>query len=219
NGLLQLGGEKMSKSIGNLISISELIARKRTVAFRIAVLQSHYRVALTFTDEVLESGQRGLERIQAALDPERTSANSPALEPSLAEAHLTAMLTAMDQDFDTPRAMAEVFGLVRAINRSAGNAASGDALLAARATLSTMLEILGIDASLPTANDALSAAPFIDLLVSVRESLRSAKLWQLSDQIRDGLGELGITLADGPNGATWRSEETGQSPRETKINN
>ncbi|HRA46620.1 MAG TPA: cysteine--tRNA ligase, partial [Thermomicrobiales bacterium] len=68
NGLLQLGGEKMSKSIGNLISISELIARKRTVAFRIAVLQSHYRVALTFTDEVLESGQRGLERIQAALD-------------------------------------------------------------------------------------------------------------------------------------------------------
>ena len=206
NGLLQLGGEKMSKSIGNLVSIGELIAARRTVAFRVYVLQTHYRAPLTYTDEGLESAQRGLERIQSAMDPKHVATDPVALDPSLAGAAFAAFLTAMDNDFDTPGAMAEVFGLVRAINRSAGLAASTDAVNEARTTLEQMLDILGIDARGSAGESALAAAPFIELLLDVRKDLRTAKMWALSDQIRDGLKELGISIADGANGATWKQD-------------
>src|SRR4051794_5332985 len=206
NGLLQLGGEKMSKSIGNLVSIGELIAMNRTVAFRVYTLQTHYRTPLTFTLEGLEAAQRGLERIQAALDASHRATDAVPLEDSQAATGLDAFLTAMDNDFDTPGAMAEVFGLVRAINRSAGHSDSQATLESARATLRTMLDILGIDASGGARTDSLAAAPFIELLLKVRQTLREQKLWALSDEIRDGLSELGITIADGANGATWRQE-------------
>jgi cysteinyl-tRNA synthetase len=206
NGLLQLGGEKMSKSIGNLVSIGELIAARRTVAFRVYVLQTHYRTPLTYTDEGLESAQRGLERIQSAMDPAHTATDAVDLDPGKAQAAFAAFLSAMDNDFDTPGAMAEVFGLVRAINRSAGLATSEETVTEARATLQQMLAILGIDASDSVGGSALAAAPFIDLLLDVRKDLRTAKMWELSDRIRDGLTELGISIADGANGATWKQD-------------
>ncbi len=206
NGLLQLGGEKMSKSIGNLVSIGELIASRRTVAFRVYALQTHYRMQLTYTEEGLEAAQRGLERIQAAMNADHVATDAVALDAALAPTAFSAFLAAMDNDFDTPGAMAEVFGLVRAINRSSGHAGSETALADARATLQQMLDILGIDAATGTDDTALAAAPFIDLLLEIRKELRTAKMWNLSDQIRDGLKELGISIADGANGATWKQD-------------
>ena len=206
NGLLQLSGEKMSKSIGNLVSIGELIERNRTGAFRVYVLQSHYRAPLTFTDEGLEAAQRGLERIQTAMDASHVATSAVALDPSLARAAMESFEAAMDNDFDTPGAMAAIFGLVRALNRSAGHEGSTEALSTARQTLGVMLETLGIDSSPELSRAGREAAPFIDLLMQVRESLRSAKQWQLADQIRDELSKQGITIADGPDGATWRAE-------------
>ena len=206
NGLLQLGGEKMSKSIGNLVSIGELIASRRTVAFRVYALQTHYRMQLTYTEEGLEAAQRGLERIQAAMNEAHVATDAVALDTALAPAAFSAFLAAMDNDFDTPGAMAEVFGLVRAINRSSGHAGSETALADARATLQQMLDILGIDAASGTDDTALAAAPFIDLLLEIRKELRTAKMWNLSDQIRDGLKELGISIADGATGATWKQD-------------
>lgn len=206
NGLLQLGGEKMSKSIGNLVSVQELIDQKRTAAFRLLVLQSHYRAPLTFTEEGLDAAHRGLDRIRIALDEDTTASEPIALDATLADQTITAFEAAMDDDFDTPKAIAAIFNLARAINRSAGHIESVDHVQAARQTLRTLLDTLGIVPENDVDSDMMSAAPFIDLLLRVREQLRADKQWSAADAIRAGLSELGVSIADGPEGATWRKE-------------
>jgi cysteinyl-tRNA synthetase len=206
NGLLQLGGEKMSKSIGNLVAVDELIAQKRTAAFRVLVLQSHYRAPLTFTDDGLEAAQRGLDRIRAALNPAAIATDSVPLQPGIADETRAEFEAAMDDDFDTPKAMAAIFNLARAINRSAGNPDSAEALEASRQTLQSLLDVLGIAPDADEESEMIGAAPFIDLLLRIREQLRAGKHWAEADAIRNGLNELGIRIEDGPEGATWRQE-------------
>jgi cysteinyl-tRNA synthetase len=206
NGLLQLGGEKMSKSIGNLVTVEELIEQKRTAAFRLQVLQSHYRAPLTFTDEGLEAAHRGLERIRAALDVDAIASEPVSLDPDIAEKTCEIFQSAMDDDFDTPTAIAAIFNLARAINRSAGHSASTDSLDTARSTLQSLLDMLGIAPDADVDSDMLDAAPFIDLLLRIREQLRASKHWNEADSIRNGLSELGVTIADSPEGASWRKE-------------
>jgi cysteinyl-tRNA synthetase len=206
NGLLQLGGEKMSKSIGNLVTVEELIEQKRTAAFRLLVLQSHYRAPLTFTDEGLEAAHRGLERIRAALDVDAIASEPESLDPDIAEKTCEIFQSAMDNDFDTPTAIAALFNLARAINRSAGHSGSTVALDTARNTLQSLLDMLGIAPDADVDSDMLDAAPFIDLLLRIREQLRAGKHWNEADAIRDGLSELGVIIADSPEGASWRKE-------------
>lgn len=206
NGLLKLGGEKMSKSVGNLVTVEELIEQKRTAAFRMQVLQSHYRAPLTFTDEGLDSAHRGLDRIRAALATDATATEPIALDARIAGETIAIFEAAMDDDFDTPRAIAAIFNLARAINRSAGHGDSDSQVQAARQALRSLLDTLGIDPDADADNDVLAAAPFIDLLLRVREQLRADKQWSAADAIRNGLSELGVSIADGPEGATWRKE-------------
>jgi cysteinyl-tRNA synthetase len=209
NGLLQLGGDKMSKSIGNLVSVDELIKQRRTAAFRLMVLQSHYRAPLTFTDDGLESAHRGLDRVRAALDDSAVATDPVQLDAGIAEATRVDFERAMDNDFDTPAAIAAVFNLVRSIKRSTGHQESRDALVEARGVLRALLDILGIKPEADeVSGEAIAAAPFIDLLLRVRDELRAGKHWKEADAIRDGLSELGISIADGPEGATWRQEST-----------
>ena len=206
NGLLQLGGEKMSKSIGNLVPVEELIERRRTAAFRLLVLQSHYRAPLTYTDEGLEAAERGLDRIRAALNPAAVAADPAPLEPGTAAQTRADFEAAMDDDFDTPGAVAAIFNLARAINRSAGEVGSADTLVAARETLQGLLEVLGIDPDADADSAVMGAAPFVELLLQIRDQLRAGKHWVEADAIRNGLNELGIRIEDGPEGATWRKE-------------
>jgi cysteinyl-tRNA synthetase len=206
NGLLQLGGEKMSKSIGNLVPVEELIDRRRTAAFRLLVLQSHYRAPLTYTDEGLEAAERGLDRIRAALNPAAVAADPAPLEPGTAAQTRADFEAAMDDDFDTPGAVAAIFNLARTINRSAGDVGSADTLVAARETLQGLLEVLGIDPDADADSAVMGAAPFVELLLQIRDQLRAGKHWVEADAIRNGLNELGIRIEDGPEGATWRKE-------------
>ena len=196
----------MSKSIGNVIRIKDLIEGDKTQAFRLMVLQSHYRAPLTFTDEGLDAAHRGLDRIRAALNSDSVASDPVALGANIAAETRSVFEQAMDNDFDSPSAMAALFGLARAINRSAGHTSSADHLDEARETLRSLLDVLGIAPFADQADNALAAAPYIDLLLKVREDLRAAKLWKEADSIRAGLSELGITIADGPEGATWRQE-------------
>jgi cysteinyl-tRNA synthetase len=206
NGLLQLGGEKMSKSVGNLVSIEELIARRRVAAFRLQVLQSHYRAPLTFTDDGLESAHNGMDRFRAALDRTGAAADPVPFDFDVIEQTIVQFERAMDDDFDTPGAISALFGLARAVNRSAGHVNSGHELDMARLELRRLLEILGIRPELDDAESTFDGAQFVELLLQVRAKLRAAKRWQLADSIRTGLAELGITIADGPEGATWKRE-------------
>ncbi len=112
---------------------------------------------------------------------------------------------AMDDDFSTPQAIAALYDLARETNRARAEGAASDALSPAQATLRELAEVLGLTLKMPEAK-AASAAPFIELLISVRKDLRAARQFSLADKIRDDLAKLGVTLEDGAQGTTWKSE-------------
>jgi cysteinyl-tRNA synthetase len=201
NALLQLGGEKMSKSIGNLVNIREILDAGNGDAFRFYVLQTHYRHPLTFSQEGLESAGRGLERLQASVREVAEVSGEPS--DHVAEAIERARKhfeTAMDDDFNTPVAVSVLFELARLANQSEGS----DRGSVQQAILG-LARILGLNV-LPGAGNAASenSAPFIDLLVELRQELREKREWELSDRIRDRLAGLGVVVEDSPTGSTWR---------------
>ena len=200
NGLLQFSGEKMSKSIGNLVNIRELIANGDARAFRLMALQSVYRVPLTFTEEGLEAARRGLERLDLAMRAggDTRDAISPDVTAALTDAEQR-FREAMDDDFNTPVAVSVLFDLSRTANR-----ADGADKTAAQAKLSELASVLGLELQAPESSGGGDAGPFIDLLLAIRDELRTQKNWALSDAIRDGLAERGVTVEDSPTGATWR---------------
>ncbi len=198
NGLLQLGTEKMSKSIGDMVSVDDLVSRGRQNAFRLFVLQSHYRKPLTYTETALEAAHTGYERLRAAAF---NVVPGEAPDSAMDEPIRAAFAQAMDDDFDTSRAVANLFDLARDINR---RAASGGEVTALRRSLAIALTTLGFDLAAvdePVDDDIV---PFVEVLLTVREELRAARQWALADRIRDELARLGVAIADAPTGATWQ---------------
>jgi cysteinyl-tRNA synthetase len=112
--------------------------------------------------------------------------------------------TAMDDDFDSPAAVAALFDFARVINRAKAEGADEDSVATAQNWLRHFSGVLGLELELP-AESAGDAAPFIDLLLSLRQDLRAAKQWALADKIRDQLLELGITIEDQASGSIWRA--------------
>ena len=195
NALLQLGSEKMSKSIGNLVSIQEALDRYGADALRLFVITSHYRSPVTYSEEALEAAKAGAERLRhAASVPGGTAPADIDHEATRAR-----FIEAMDDDLNTPRALAALFELAREINRAA---AGGRDVAPAQAVLRELCGVLGLTLR-PPAGRSREAAPFIDLLVELRAELRAAKQWALADRIRDRLSALGIELKDSPDGTTW----------------
>jgi cysteinyl-tRNA synthetase len=209
NGMMQLSGEKMSKSLGNLITIDEFLRDHSADTLRMLIFSGHYRKPVTFSDETLDSAERSLSRLRSAL---RASAGNVSTGPD-ADALRTAtedararFTEAMDDDFNTSSALASLFELVRAINTARTAGVSGPFYEAAQRTLKELAGVLGLTLTGPVPEMAGTATvkPFIDLLVRVRSDLRAAKQWALADTIRDGLNELDITLEDTPEGTVWR---------------
>jgi cysteinyl-tRNA synthetase len=210
NGMLQLAGEKMSKSLGNIISIEEFLAAHEADALRLFVLSSYYRAPATLTDESITAAEKGLERLRGALRPAQPGANGAAVDAAALDVATSdaddAFHAAMDDDFGTPRALAALFGLVTAINRARDAGVDGATLGRAQATLVALAEVLGLklQSTGAAAGAALAGAPFINLLVALREEARATRNWAQADRIRDGLAELGVQLEDGPAGTVWR---------------
>jgi cysteinyl-tRNA synthetase len=208
NGLLQYAGDKMSKSLGNIVWLRDVISRGLAGPFRLLVLQSHYRAPLTFSEDGLMAAERGLERLRTAASSDDApagdgNADSTSIDKDAMEARRI-FHEAMDNDFDTPVAVAALFDLARAINRSRGEGASLNSIESAQAMLVGLAGVLGLDLTEPAPSSAGDAKLFIDLLVKVRDDLRAAKQWAIADQIRDQLAAEGISIADGPAGSTWR---------------
>jgi cysteinyl-tRNA synthetase len=209
NEMVQLGGTKMSKSLGNLVTIRELLdgGADNGQIYRLMVLTGHYRTPLTWSDESFESARRGLERLRAGLrgyDATAAPNDGGALAPALAQAEAD-FRAAMDDDFNTAGALAVLFDLVRLINRSRDEGAMGADVGAAQAKLVELAGVVGLQLVAATAgDDHLAAAPFIELLLETRAELRKAKQFALSDKVRDRLKELGVEIEDGPQGSTWK---------------
>jgi cysteinyl-tRNA synthetase len=202
NALLQLGEEKMSKSLGNLVTIGEALERYGPDALRLFVITSHYRSPVTYADEALDAARAGAERLRNAAFREATGHETGAMNEEAAElnAYRERFIEAMEDDLNTPQALAAVFDLAREINRECDR---GAAIAGGQALLRELAGVLGLTLASP-AGESQEAAPFIDLLVALRTELRAAKQWALADRVRDGLAELGIEVKDGPEGTKWQ---------------
>ena len=195
NGMLRLGVEKMSKSLGNIISLPEALDRFDPQALRLFFLSSHYRSPLFYSEEVVRSQERALQRLRGALKVD--SGDGPEVEPDSFRARF---VEAMDDDLNTPRALAALFDLAREINRGRERGAD---VSSAQDTLSDLAAILGLDLSVSTDDAEASAGPFIQLLVDLRSDLRADRQFDQADRIRDELANLGVTLEDTPAGTEW----------------
>jgi len=208
NGLLQLGVDKMSKSIGNLITIKEALEKYSADALRIFVLGSHYRSPLTYSEEAIEAAKGGAERLSRVLS--RDDPTGGVGESVDAEPYRQRFIEAMDDDFNTPQALAALFDLSGAINQ-AGDSGLGfqdaqEVLLSLgrealglklprtvylRASLKVSAKLSAKATVIPSAVNAR-----VNRLVEERADCRKKKNWQRADEVRAKLAELGIVLED-----------------------
>jgi cysteinyl-tRNA synthetase len=206
NGMLQLGGEKMSKSLGNLVTIEDFLSRHSADALRMTILNSGYRGPLTFTEEVIGQSERGLERLHSALRPQLPGAKGAAdlaLLNRQVEGTRENFVEAMDDDFNSAGALAVLFDLVREINQARANGAINAELKPAQDLLCELAAVLGLTMQETFTGDQ-AASPFIDLLVELRLELRKQKQYALGDMVRQRLTTLGVILEDSKEGTTWR---------------
>ena len=197
NGLLQMGDDKMSKSLGNLVPLKDTIRQHSSDALRIFFLSSHYRSPLTYSDDGLASTERAAERLRNALR-EAPGGGNDVLDPRPFKERF---IKAMDADLNTPQAIAALFDLAREINRAKEG---GQRVSEAQETLRNLGEILGLTWHQASEDHRGEATPFIDLLVETRAEARAAKQYALADHIRSRLTELGVSLEDTAHGTDWQ---------------
>ena len=198
NGLLSINEDKMSKSIGNVITVGEALERFSPLALRLFFLSSHYRNPLVFSDQNIQAQERAIERIRNAATNRSQHTNGEVLDASEFE---RTFIEAMDDDLNTPRALAAVFDLSREINRASEQ---GKDVTASQDTLRELVGILGIDLESQSSDSDGDIDPFVDLLVNIRTELRGSRQFALADRIRDELGNLGVSIEDSSEGTEWR---------------
>jgi cysteinyl-tRNA synthetase len=208
NGMLQLQGEKMSKSLGNVVTVEEFLENHNGNVLRMVILNASYRKPLKFNQDVIMQAERAWERLRGALRPAIPMAEVPeGVVADLAE-HVektrVGFEAAMDDDFNTSEALSHLFELVRSINQARDAGVESEALGEAQRTLRDLSDVLGLELEIDGEIDR-EAEAFIELLIELREELRQAQQWALADLIRDRLSTLGVLLEDGKEGTTWRA--------------
>ena len=209
NGLLTVSGEKMSKSLGNFFSIQDIVAQYDAIALRQWFLSSHYRSPMDFSKEGLEEAGKAADRIYETI--ERVSPAMKEISQSAPDATLMEdFRREMDDDFNTPRALALIFDEVRALNRVlddkklTGVESRGSALRLMCDTLGLLDEgYLDRKKQRFLKRTALTILK-IEESIGLRDQARAEKNWQESDRIRDELKRQGILLEDTPGGTLWK---------------
>ena len=202
----------MSKSLGNLVTIEEFLDKYPADVLRMMVLNSAYRSPLTFNDEVIGQAKRALERLRGALRPaapaDATKDGYQAVEslPAQMEKTRVGFLQAMDDDFNTAGALGQLFDLVSSINQARDGGASREKLAAAHDLLRELAGVFGLRLDL-LQEESTQAALFVDLLLELRNELRSQKQWALADLVRNRLSALGVLIEDAKEGTTWRWQQ------------
>ena len=200
-GLINVDDEKMSKSLGNFTTIREALAEYRPEEIRYFMIASHYRSPLSYSASNMQGAKAALERFYTAL---RDLPESEELDDNQYEQRF---IDAMDDDFNTPEALAVLFELTRNINRQK------DQHCATAAGLATLLKrlanVLGLLPDNPTNflqdSHGIDTAA-IEALISLRTQARIDKDWAKSDQLREQLSQLGVDIEDSTNGTVWRKK-------------
>ncbi|HTD50828.1 MAG TPA: cysteine--tRNA ligase, partial [Acidimicrobiia bacterium] len=194
NAMVNVNGEKMSKSLGNFTTLADVLDRFDPRAFRMLVLKTHYRRQMEIGAKELSDAQKDVESFDTLMRRARAADT-----PDVPARETTAFRAAMDDDFDTPAAVAVLQTLRREANTAFDNGRLGDAA-DLTATVRSLAGALGIELSDATPDVEDDVAE----LVAQRERARAAKDWAEADRIRDELSTRGIALEDTADGTVWR---------------
>jgi cysteinyl-tRNA synthetase len=219
NNLVTVNGQKMSKSLGNFITLKDLFKKFDPLVVRFFILQSHYRSTLDFSEQAIDSSKSGftklqntVRRLKQEIDFRRRSSSFGAFDKrEEIRKFREDFVEAMNDDFNAPQAIAALFEMVTSVNSWLDNAATSvteQTLLEADRWFNELASgVLGIlpgeDVAALSANGS-TVAGIMDLVIKVRNEARKQKLWPVSDMIRDGLKGVGIALEDKKDETTWK---------------
>jgi cysteinyl-tRNA synthetase len=206
NGLVNVASEKMSKSLGNVLLVRDLLAEQPGEVVRLGLLSAHYRQPLDWTADQLGEAKRKLDRLYGAL---RDAGIRGAQPDAPKTAPAVSVVAALEDDLNTPQAVAELFELARGANRSsdAGERLELAEALRAGAGLLGLLQrdpVAWFEAPTPASAEGTLSEEEIVRLIGERESMRRARKFAEADAIRDELAARGIVLEDSAGGSRWR---------------
>ena len=200
NGFLSMDHEKMSKSLGNVLLVHDLIKTIPGEVMRLALLSAHYRQPLDWSEETIEQARKMLDRLYGAVRGIDVDANSrEGAEPP------AALIAALEDDLNTPKAMAEFFALARELNK----ADNDDERQRLAATMYATGDLMGLLQTDPEAwfsgqVDGELSADDIEAIIEKRRVAKEEKDYAAADRLRDELQAKGIRIEDGLGGTTWR---------------
>ena len=215
NNMVTVDGVKMGKSLGNFTTIKDALSRHSPMTLRFFILTSHYRSTTDFTEEALSAASTGYKRLMGVVDLTRQQIGEASTDElpdgvfeDVLQQHRERFLVAMDDDFNTPRAVAVLFDFGREVNKllNHGQPVGRETLKAIDGFFGEMGgSILGIvPEETATRASAGIESQLIELLISLRAEARERKEWATSDAIRDEMARMGVDLEDRPEGTTWR---------------
>jgi cysteinyl-tRNA synthetase len=212
-GVLKVDGKKMSKSLGNFVTVRDALKRYGPEVLRFFFASAHYRSIIDFSEASLEQAERSLQTLHNALSNVWKLAPRPGIEKNEEELEKKILrcrdkfVKAMDDDFNSPFALTALFALTSEINKFVDSHETINAILLEK-IVNTFRELGGMFNILQEEErktDLRIVGDLVDLLIELRQKFRENKDWQMSDKIRSRLKDLGIILEDTADGTRWRS--------------
>jgi cysteinyl-tRNA synthetase len=203
NGFITIKEEKMSKSLGNIVPVEELLKRYSPETLRYFLVASHYRKPVDFSEESIEEAGKAFKRLSNTMDLIQNALKEPTGKEEFSpDGYRKKFEEAMNDDFNTPEALSALFELARETNkRIEEKSINKESLEKVLKTFNELGDVLGLFFQREV--EELSEE-LLHILIEVREKAREKKLWDISDAIRDQLKELGIILEDSPHGTRWK---------------
>ena len=223
NGFITINSEKMSKSLNNFFLVKDVLEKYSGDALRYFLLSTHYRSPLDFSDERLEEAEKNMSKLKDVIarikemekEDGKVETNESVSLKKAAARTIEEFRQAMNDDFNTGLATGVLFDFVKDINIyynavNSGVAIEKEAVIEAKETFKTILDILGILESEWNTQESYAGSDYdalMEMILSVRETARKEKQYKLADEIRDKLAELGIIVEDSATGARWKKRE------------